>query len=166
MIVVSCAYLSTGWGNVAFFIPSWAGRAAVKAPPDQGRPGAWAAPGWGDGLPEAFILRNCGTSYPSPGETRLMCREVRHWRMVGGWGSEGRKMDREEWIKEARRGFGPPNAGEGAIYGSHNKEGRCSWASGPVYRRRTRLVQPRRPHFNTLRRYCVGRAEKVMDIGG
>lgn len=27
-------------------------------------------------------------------------------------------MDREEWIKEARRGFGPPNAGEGAIYGS------------------------------------------------
>lgn len=29
-------------------------------------------------------------------------------------------MDREEWIKEARRGFGPPppNAGEVAIYGS------------------------------------------------
>lgn len=27
-------------------------------------------------------------------------------------------MDREEWIKEARRGFGPPMQGNGAIYGS------------------------------------------------
>lgn len=60
-------------------------------------------------------------------------------------------MDREEWIKEARRRFGPPNAGEGAIYGSHSKEGRCTWASDPVYVRRTRLVQPRR-HFNTVLR--------------
>lgn len=34
---------------------------------------------------------------PSPGETRLMCREVRRWRVVGGGAlsPEGRKMDRE-----------------------------------------------------------------------
>lgn len=42
--------------------------------------------------------------------------------MAYGWwrGPEGRKMDREEWIKEARRGFGPlpSNAGEVSIYGS------------------------------------------------
>lgn len=49
-----------------------------------------------------------------------MCREVRHWRVVGGGTLRGGgKMDREEWIKEARCGFGPPpNAGEVAIYGS------------------------------------------------
>lgn len=32
-------------------------------------------------------------------------------------------MDREEWIKEAKRGFGPPpNAGEVSIYGSQARK--------------------------------------------
>lgn len=53
VIVLGCAYLWTGWGNVAFFIPSWA---ALKAP-GQGRPGAWPAPAWGRSLPEAFIAQ-------------------------------------------------------------------------------------------------------------
>lgn len=60
VMLVSCAYLWTGWGNVAFFIPSWA---VVKAP-GQGRPGAWPAPVPGGKLPEAFILRNCGSCLP------------------------------------------------------------------------------------------------------
>lgn len=56
---------------------------------------------------------------PSPGETRLMCREVRRWRVVGGGTLKGRKMDRgsvdqrgKAWV------WPPPNAGEVAIYGS------------------------------------------------
>lgn len=55
---------------------------------------------------------------PSPGETRLMCREVRRWRVVGGGTLRGGRWIGGVWIKEARRGFGPPNAGEVAIYGS------------------------------------------------
>lgn len=42
-------------------------------------------------------------------------------------------MDREVWIKEDKRGFGPPNAGEVAIYGSRAGKDDAAGQMTPVY---------------------------------
>lgn len=60
-------------------------------------------------------------------------------------------MDREEWIEEARRGFGPPPQCRGSsnlwITG---REGRCSRAADPVNRRTdTRIAKT--PHIRQIR---------------
>lgn len=49
---------------------------------------------------------------PSPGETRLMCREVRRWRVVGGEALRGGRWIGRSGSKRQGVGLAPPMQGK------------------------------------------------------